>query len=390
MQRARWFLGLSLATMLLACAVSFNVQAGQVPSHGFRVLAPITSGNLTIFPVVASSQANTNMFLTLDEGLRTGEVVVSEYGSIQPLIRRRTPPRPRSGAEVNTLMLVNNSKRPLLLLAGEIVTGGKQDRVIAKDRIVPPESDPIDLGVFCVEPGRWTGHTEKFGAIGGIVQPNVRANAMARKDQQQVWDSVRSSNASAAQQVEVTAAAPPSSSSESTVVAGRALSELRTTTSYAQVTNNKAVQNEVDKIAKPLESRYRSVIKELRDQNAVGVVVAVNGEILWADIFASSDLLEKYWPKLVRSYAMEAMTEGVRAGKVTPSEAQEFVNERQGTHETAETEPGLFRHAEITGDDYRVFELTSLLPKTDFAVHIAKMHEDAAYSRLGPKQIPVR
>jgi len=33
---------------------------------------------------------------------------------------------------VNRLVLVNNSKRPLLLLAGEIVTGGKQDRVIGK------------------------------------------------------------------------------------------------------------------------------------------------------------------------------------------------------------------------------------------------------------------
>ena len=61
-------------------------------------------------------------------------------------------------------MLVNNSKRPLLLLAGEIVTGGKQDRVIGKDRIVPAESDPVDLSVFCVEPGRWVATSEHFGA----------------------------------------------------------------------------------------------------------------------------------------------------------------------------------------------------------------------------------
>ena len=61
-------------------------------------------------------------------------------------------------------VLVNNSKRPLLLLAGEIVTGGKQDRVIAKDRIVPAGGDPVDLSVFCIEPGRWTESSEKFGA----------------------------------------------------------------------------------------------------------------------------------------------------------------------------------------------------------------------------------
>ena len=61
------------------------------------------------------------------------------------------------------MVLVNNSKRPLILLAGEIVTGGKQDRVIGKDRIIPAESDPIDLGVFCVEPGRWVGSSDRFG-----------------------------------------------------------------------------------------------------------------------------------------------------------------------------------------------------------------------------------
>src|SRR5205085_1243665 len=99
--------------------------------------------------------------------------------------------------------------------------------------------------------------------------------------------------------------------------------------------------------------------------------------------------LEKYWPKLIRSYATEAMTQGAKAGKVTQAEAQAFVGSRNGTHETAETEPGLFRHSEITGDDYRVFELTSLLAKTEFAVHIAKMHEDAALSKLGNRSIPV-
>src|ERR1700693_3530032 len=82
-------------------------------------------------------------------------------------IRRHPPPVTRhDGAQVNRLVLVNNSKRPLLLLAGEIVTGGKQDRVIGKDRIVPAESDPVDLSVFCVEPGRWVATSEHFGTSG--------------------------------------------------------------------------------------------------------------------------------------------------------------------------------------------------------------------------------
>jgi hypothetical protein len=391
MQRARWFLGISLVAVALACATGIKLQAGQTTSRsGYQVLAPLTSGNLTIFPVVARNEHDTSVFLTLDEGIRSGEVVVTESGNVQGLIRRPTPvQRPRQGAQVNQLVLINNSKRPLLLLAGEIVTGGKQDRVIAKDRIVPPLSDPVDLGVFCVEPGRWTGQTAQFGKLGGIAQPNVRMNAMAKKDQQQVWNSVRSSNAGAMETVEVIAAAP-TVNTETAAASRRALSEMRSTTSYAQVMNNKAVQDEVDKIARPLENQYRSVIRQLRDRNAVGVVVAVNGQILWADIFASSDLLEKYWPKLVRSYATEAMTQNGHGGKVLESEAQAFVDRLDGTHETADTSPGVYRQAEITGPNYKVFELTSLLPKTDYTVHLAKMQDTEVAWRIDRTPLPVR
>ena len=126
------------------CGSTTRARAGETTSGpGYKVLDPIRHGNLTVFPVVAAKSYPTGEFLTLDEGLRSGEVVVTEAGSVQGLVRRHPVTGMRhDGAEVNRLVLVNNSKRPLLLLAGEIVTGGKQDRVIGKDRIVPAESDP--------------------------------------------------------------------------------------------------------------------------------------------------------------------------------------------------------------------------------------------------------
>jgi hypothetical protein len=328
---------------------------------------------LVIFPVIARSAHDTSMFITLDEGLRSGEVVVTESGSVQPLVRRPTPVRPPSGgAQVNTLVLVNNSKKPLLLLAGEIVTGGKQDRVIGKDRIVPPMSEPVDLGVFCVEPGRWVSQTDKFNTFHGLAAPNVRKQAMANKDQQQVWNAVRDS------QAKVAANAP------------MARAEVTSTSSYAGAMGGAVVQREMDKIAQPIERNYQALIRDLRAKNAVGVVVAVNGQILWADIFASTELLEKYWPKLVRSYAAEAMAQGGTAGKVSEAEAQRFLDRLDGTHETADTDPGVYRHAEITGTDYKVFALTSLLPKTDFTVHLAKMYEPELASKMDRKPMLVR
>src|SRR6184192_4727064 len=96
-----------------------------------------------------------------------------------------------TGASVNQLVLVNRSKRPLLLLAGELVSGGKQDRVIGKDRIVPVGAPPLPLDVFCVEHGRWTGSSQ-FAAAGTIVHPSVRERAAVDQKQAEVWDAVRS------------------------------------------------------------------------------------------------------------------------------------------------------------------------------------------------------
>lgn len=112
----------------------------------YRALQPIKSGDLTIFPVVRNSESPKPtgwQYVTLDEGLKSGEVVVTEAGRVRGLIRNRRPGvwyPPESGDQVNQLVLLNNSSKPLVLLAGEIVTGGKQDRVIARDRIVPPKA----------------------------------------------------------------------------------------------------------------------------------------------------------------------------------------------------------------------------------------------------------
>jgi sulfur carrier protein ThiS len=137
--------------------------------------------------------------------------------------------------------------------------------------------------------------------------------------------------------------------------------------------DNKEVQKQVDAVAEPVQRNYESVIRQLRDKNAVGVVVAVNGEIVWADIFASTQLLQKYWPKLARSYATEAVVTRAKGGETSSKDAQKFLDNLQGRHETADTEPGIYRQTEITGDGFKVFELASLLPKTGFTVHVAKM-----------------
>ena len=153
------------------------------------------------------------------------------------------------------------------------------------------------------------------------------------------------------------------------MAAPQASSAIGGTTSYAKVMQNPAVEEKVATIAED----YDALFHELRKVGAKGVVVAINGRITWADVFASTDLLEKYWQKLVRSYAAESLTNVSASGQADQKSAQAFLDQLQGTREVTETEPGVFRRTEITGDGYKVFALTSLLPRYEYTVHLAKM-----------------
>jgi hypothetical protein len=339
-----------LAALVFVVASGMAVQCAPAYST-LHVLPPITRGALTIFPVVGGAEYDTARILTLDEGMRAGSVVVTEQGSLRGLVRDGRQSR-SSEAEVNRLVLINNSDQPLLLLAGEIVTGGKQDRVIGADRLVPAKSGPIDLSVFCVEPGRWVAQGEHFGSMKfQMAQPSVRVPAMAARNQQQVWSSVAAARNSTA------------------LMLGGQADRLPQTSSYASTMAAPQVQAKIDDVV----GSYNDVLRELRKSGAKGIVVAIHGNLVWADIFASDDLLARYWQKLIRSYAAESLTVPEVSGKADRQAAQQYLEQVAGNREVIETEPGVFRRAEISGAGYEVFTLTGLLSKLDFDVHTAKM-----------------
>ena len=280
-------------------------------------------------------------------------------------------------------MLENNSDRPLLLLAGEIVTGGKQDRVIAKDRIVPAGSDPIDLGVFCIEPGRWSGESSTFGASAKVpassflVQPTIREKAMVSKDQHEVWDSVHGTIS------QMAVAATPAASGPSGGVGSPA---PLGTTSYARAMQNSNVSAKVDEAAAPVMKSREQVLAKLREEHAVGVVVAVRGEIIWADLFQDTDLLTRYWTKLVRSYAAESLLEGERHSQPTVADAQKFLETPTGGTENSEGTVGVYRYRELRSNRTETFVLESLLAGAEGDVHISKLKLRGDMARMNMPQ----
>jgi hypothetical protein len=374
----RSILGAILGSLFGIGALGGLAQTGAAPhpvpgkpEGNWRLLDPVVYENITIFPVVSPSSQDTSPFLTLDEGLSSGEVIVSEQGAAG-LARTRDGrpvyvPQYTSGASVNQLVLINRSKRPLLLLAGELVSGGKQDRIIGKDRIVPVGSDPLPLDVFCVEHGRWTGASSQFGESKTIVHPSVREQAAVAQNQNEVWDAVRSGTlAKAAPPLPPAggAGAPtplalPRITTESIQVT---IDGAAPTQSYSKIYEGSRVGASVDSFVEELRRRFDRATLGLKGERVVGVVVAYGGDVAWSDIFASGELFEQYWGKLLRSYAVEALARPTYRETAAITDAREFLRNLNG-REVVESEPGVYRWREITEGRLSLIELESISPK---------------------------
>lgn len=328
----------------------------------WRLLEPITYENLTVFPVVRSSEYDTREFLTLEQGLSRGDVVVQEQGA-GTMLRDRDGSRPvvqsYGGASVNQLVLVNRSKQPLLLLAGELVSGGKQDRVIAKDRIVAPGAEPLPLDVFCVEHGRWSVGS-KFTSAATIVHPSVREQAAVTQKQGDVWASVMAGTTAPSAASGTAGGAPAPRVSADTL--SEVVEAEAPTQSYAKIYESRRVAPSVDAMANEVQRRFRKETAGLKGERVVGVVIAYGGEVAWSDIFASGELFEQYWGKLLRSYAVEAVARPTLREKASVEDAQEFLQRLKGREKT-ESEPGVYLWREITEGNLSQIELDALQPK---------------------------
>jgi len=358
-------LGIS-ALGMAALGFLWYSPAGATPpgkeAGEWRLLDPISYENLTVFPVVSSSGYDTSAFLTLEEGLSNGEVAVREQGA-DAIYRNRDGSRPVAqnygGPSVNQLVLVNHSKRPLLLLAGELVSGGKQDRVIARDRIVAPFGEPLPLNVFCVEHGRWSAGSQ-FNEAKTIVHPSVREQAAVTQRQGDVWAAVTAGSVAARPSA---APAPAVGSAELQAT----IQDEAPTQSYSRIYGSRRVSSSVETVVSEIQRRLRKETSGLKGERVVGVVVAYGGEVAWSDIFASDDLFNHYWSKLLRSYAVEAVARPTLRERASAEDAREFMRRLNGREQT-ESEPGVYRWRQINEDGLSQIELDALEPKA-FTLH---------------------
>jgi hypothetical protein len=373
-----------------------GLASGPDSSSGWRIGEPITYETLTVFPVLSSQDAYTADFETLDAALASGEAIVAEQGEYMRRSRNGAEPAVLSssgGAQVNQLVLVNRGKKPLLLLAGEVVSGGKQDRIIGKDRIIPIGAQPLPLDVFCVEHSRWTGSGNTFAAAKTMVHPTVREQAAVDQDQNKVWAAVRgdsvgsatgvgsgsgggvgatSAGAAARERSELSSNLEVTAPQISQQQLSSVMASAAPTQGYRSIYQSAAVGPSVENFALEVERRFNRATSTLKGEHVVGVIVAFGGEVAWSDIFASSQLFDAYWPKLLRSYAVEALTRPATRETVSFDDARDFLRPATG-HVREETEPGVYRWQERSQGRETEIQLTALETKPPLTLHWLKV-----------------
>ena len=148
------------------------------------------------------------------------------------------------------------------------------------------------------------------------------------------------------------------------------------TQSYAKMYQESRVGASVDSFVDEVQKHFTRVTSgekgPAKGEHIVGVVVAYGGEVAWSDIFASADLFQHYWTKLLRSYAVEALARPTLREVASREDAHEFLRRLTGT-EKIESEPNVYRWREIIQGKLAQIELESLEPKT-ITLHRLLLH----------------
>ena len=287
------------ASIAIACLLIIGCSAKTAPAptpaaggpavavDDLRVTGPYVHENLAVFLIHAPA-ADDRDFLTLDEALKSGDVVVTE----------------KQNEQVAELELENKGGRPVFIQEGDRVIGGKQDRIIGRSFVVPPRSGRMGVPSFCVEQGRWAGGEMRFAAgySSQLAGKDVRLAAKCDSDQSEVWRKV----------------ADLKKESES-------LGASNTHTSL-----NETLENE--KIKKLCEATAAALSGILdRHPDAVGVAIALNGKVEEVNVYPTHRLMAKLYGRIIQSYAVVAAVKKSTAAAPACTDVAQLMKEAAAT-----------------------------------------------------------
>lgn len=184
-----------------------------------------------------------------------------------------------SGGSVNTLRFSNTSGDTIIIGMGDIVKGGKQDRVIEKDTLICP-GQTMQLPVYCVEHGRWSASVtgSSFNAYHSNANNSLRKTIVKEKSQSKVWDKVASINT--------------------------ANGTNTSTGTYTAVTQSTKYNQEL----KEYKDAFTKQI--MADSTIVGIVAVTGDRIIGCDIYGTPQLFRSNMTNILNSYISEAVYDG--------------------------------------------------------------------------------
>jgi len=260
--------------------VVFNDSSTQssvlVEIDGLMIHSPFEYENLQLFPIIGKAGLNERDYITLSEAMKNNMVKLNETGS------------------VNELSIDNMSSAYVFIQAGDIVKGGKQDRTLQTDLILPPKAMGVALNSFCVEQGRWRQREgEKVGYFSvserNLASRDLKFASKKNGNQSQVWSKVKEQQSKLNENV--------SEKYDSDINVANEISE----TSYQLTLEN-------DKLEEYKIEYKTKLIDILKTDGIVGIAYAVNGEVYGLDAFNNDKLFMDLSDKMIDAFIIEAIS----------------------------------------------------------------------------------
>jgi hypothetical protein len=198
------------------------------------------------------------------------------------------------GGDVNNIKVVNRGKYPVVVLAGQVIVGAKQDRMVSFNTVIPAKTT-IELEVYCVEAGRWTYVSDEFKSL-DVITPNVLREKSLKDEsvQGEIWSSVDEIS--------------------------KSLGSYSSTSALTETYTDEEILKSIEKYKEKFE--YIS-----KDEDVVGVVVFYAGKVQTADIFYSNDFLHKVWDMLFAGYSLDAILSGELGEPLSKDEIEDLIKD---------------------------------------------------------------
>lgn len=264
---------LSLFTCFLFCTVVHSQLT--YPKVRVDFDSVISFGNLELYPVHFVYGGEPNQFdektrqmlrnsINLKKGIGHRKIKVMERGNLMY-------------RDINSVIVENNSDQHLLLLGGELLSGGRQDRIIARDTILPPRSGKSEIKVYCVEDSRWS--KEKKFKHGGYADASLKKLLDSAVSQKKIWNEVRKRF--------------------------RKRRLFAKTNSYLALLGEKVMTDTSNIYFQTLLPNFRS-----SDSSMIGFVAVTGNQVLGADVFISPELFYNNLEVTLKLYIDAAVMTG--------------------------------------------------------------------------------